>query len=187
MATAVRRLQWLLLLISFSTVLRPTWTGQPNWTDHEGTRTGFWQPDGADGASSVRGLNFPVWCLLVHFGSIQQRASRTAIRRMRLAGVHQPARHLLNSHGMSTMQTPLEFVFDTFCNETTSAVLREFVGVGLYFMIMLLICHDVERNPGPWPPLFGLSSINLTMNLMSIKLKEINSIQKNEKLEMLQN
>jgi hypothetical protein len=91
MATAARRLQWLLLVISFSAVLRPTWTGHLDWTDHEGMRTGFCQPDGAPGASSVRGVNFPVWCLLVHFGSIEKRAGRSAIRRMRLAVVHQPA------------------------------------------------------------------------------------------------
>jgi hypothetical protein len=149
MATAARRLRWLLLVISFSAVLRPTWTGQLNWTNHEGMRTGFWQPDGAGGASSVRGLNFPVWCLLVHFGSIQQRASRTAIRRMRLAGVHQPARHLLHSHGMSTMHTPLEMLFATFCDQTSAAELRVFLGVGLYFLLLLLACHDVERHPGP--------------------------------------
>jgi hypothetical protein len=67
---------------------------------------------------------------------------------------------------MSTMQTPLEFVFDTFCNETTSAVLRVFVGVGLYFMIMLLICHDVERNPGP--SIFGLQSIHLYLIFFNV-------------------
>jgi hypothetical protein len=150
MATAARRLQWLLLVISFSAVLRPTWTGHLDWTDHEGMRTGFCQPDGANGASSVRGVNFPVWCLLVHFGSIEKRAGRSAIRRMRLAGVHQPARHLLHSHGMSTMHTPLETLFTTFCEQTSTAEPRVFLGVGLYFLLLLLACHDVERHPGPW-------------------------------------
>ncbi|MGL5471307.1 MAG: hypothetical protein ACRDCT_24575 [Shewanella sp.] len=150
MTRAARRLQWLLLLISFSAVFRPNWTGQLDRTDHEGMRTGFRQPDNASGASSVQKLHFPVWCLLVHFGNIEKRASRSAIRRMRLAGVHQPARHLLLSHGMSTTHTPLERLVAAFCDETkTWATLRVFVGVGLYFMILLLLCHDVERHPGP--------------------------------------
>jgi hypothetical protein len=161
MATAARRLQWLLFVISFSAVLRPTWTGHLDWTDHEGMRTGFCQPDGAPGASSVRGVNFPVWCLLVHFGSIEKRAGRSAIRRMRLAGVHQPARHLLHSHGMSTMHTPLETLFTTFCEQTSTAELRVFLGVGLYFLLLLLACHDVERHPGPtWS---HLEKLNLMM------------------------
>jgi hypothetical protein len=151
MATAARRLQWLLLFISFSAVLRPTWTGLLDQTDYEGLRTGFWQPDGAGRASSVRGLHFPVWCLLVHFGSINKRASRSAIRRMRLAGVHQPARHLLLSHGMSTTHTPLGILFEKFCDQTSTAELRVFLGVGSYFLLLLLACQDVERHPGPFP------------------------------------
>lgn len=166
MATAARRLQWLLLCVSFSAVLRPTWTGRLNQIYHEGMRTGFWQPDGVDSASSVRGLNFPVWCLLVHYGSIETLAGRSVIRRMRRSGAHQPARHLLLSHGMITMQTPLEhFVIKR------SAFLV-FLGVGLYFKILLLACADVEQNPGPFTE---LEKLELKHHIVreSVKLEDV--------------
>jgi hypothetical protein len=51
---------------------------------------------------------------------------------------------------MLTMHTPLEMLFTTFCEQTSSAELRVFLGVGLYFLLLLLACHDVERHPGPW-------------------------------------
>jgi hypothetical protein len=62
---------------------------------------------------------------------------------------------------MSTMHTPLETLFTTFCEQTSTAELRVFLGVGLYSLLLLLTCHDVERHPGPtWS---HLEKLNLMM------------------------
>jgi hypothetical protein len=74
---------------------------------------------------------------------------------------------------MSTTQTPLETLFATFCDQTTTAELRVFFGVGLYFLLLLLACHDVESHPGP-DLLSPLAALNLSMMGMKLKLNQIN-------------
>jgi len=132
--------------------LRPTWTGHLNWTDDEGMRIGFWQPDGANSASSVRGMQFPVWYLLVHFGSSDKRAGRSA--QLEECGSSMCTSQLVTisyPRMVCYMHTPLETLFQTLCEQTSSAMssVCDFGCRTLFPAKLLLACHDVERHPGP--------------------------------------
>lgn len=93
-----------------------------------------------------KGQIFQSSVFLVDYAGIEKRANRSANKKMSFSGVHQPARHL---HNMTTIYSPFRKPFENFCKQTTSASLV-FLGVGLYFLILLLVCYDVESNPGPF-------------------------------------
>jgi hypothetical protein len=177
MAAAARLLRWSLLILCFTADFRPISTTGRRENICEGVRTGFLHSDGACRTSSVRGLDFPVWQILVHYGCIEPLTNRAKRRRCARQGHdrrwHSLALQPLLLHGMLTTCTPLDKILVRFCtdlNVSEEKVFSTFVGSGLYLFTLLLTMGDVESNPGPE---FSPEQIDQLAALLDSKLGDI--------------
>ncbi|XP_065331368.1 uncharacterized protein LOC135933887 [Cloeon dipterum] len=150
MAAAARKLKRLLLIIAITAVIRPCKPGLQDQQRYEDPRSGFWQLDGADCTSSVRGPSFPIWQVLSHYGRIESAVTRAIRRRLCRYGQHQTARHPLILSGMCTTRPPASIFASIFAGKHQSeSTLTTFIGTGAYFLIILLASGNIEPNPGP--------------------------------------
>jgi hypothetical protein len=95
---------------------------------------------------------------------------------MRLAGVHQPARHLLLSRTVCQQlkrHLKLYLQLSAIKQQQLSSVCFWVSDFIFCYCFWLVACHDVESHPGP-DLLSPLAALSLSMMGMKLKLNQIN-------------